>query len=104
MMFGLPGHTTEALRQVLANFPQVERAVLYGSRAKGNYKPGSDIDLTLYGPKLTQHMRADIADAMDELLLPYTVDLSLYDDLKNPELEAHIQRVGIVFYERSLTP
>lgn len=104
MMFGLPEHTTEALRQVLANFPQVERAVLYGSRAKGNYKPGSDIDLTLYGPKLTQHMRADIADAMDELLLPYTVDLSLYDDLKNSELEAHIQRVGIVFYERSLTP
>lgn len=104
MIFGLPEHTTEALRQVLANFPQVERAVLYGSRAKGNYKPGSDIDLTLYGPKLTQHMRADIADAMDELLLPYTVDLSLYDDLKNSELEAHIQRVGIVFYERSLTP
>ncbi|NQW79703.1 MAG: hypothetical protein HQ445_00845 [Polaromonas sp.] len=59
------------------------------------------MDLTLYGPKLTQHIRADIADAMDDLLLPYAVDLSLYSDLKNPDREAHIQRVGIVFYERS---
>lgn len=74
--------------------------MLYGSRAKGNYKPGSDIDLTLFGAGLTSGLCATIADALDELLLPYTIDLSVFAELKHPELEAHIQRVGVVFFDR----
>ena len=74
--------------------------MLYGSRAKGNYKPGSDIDLTLYGPDVTPALCATIAEALDDLLLPYSIDLSVFAELKHPELEAHIQRVGLVFYER----
>lgn len=69
-------------------------------RAKGNFKPGSDIDLTLHGPDLTQKLCNSIAEALDDLLLPYSIDLSVFANLQHPELEAHIQRVGVVFFER----
>lgn len=101
MKYGLSARTIEQICVVLAQYPAVERAVLYGSRAKGNYKPGSDIDLTLYGTGLAPSLCATIADALDDLLLPYTIDLSVFAELMHPELEAHIQRVGLVFFERT---
>jgi uncharacterized protein len=100
MKYGLPENTAEQICQVFDRFPEVEKALLYGSRAKGNHRPGSDIDLTLLGSALTRQLCGSIAEALDELLLPYTIDLSLFAELKHPELEAHIQRVGQVFYER----
>lgn len=100
MKYGLPERTVNQICAVLAQYPQVERAVLYGSRAKGNFKPGSDIDLTLHGPDLTQKLCNNIAEALDDLLLPYSIDLSVFANLQHPELEAHIQRVGVVFFER----
>jgi predicted nucleotidyltransferase len=103
MKYGLRQHTVDQICAVLAQYSQVERAVLYGSRAKGNYKPGSDIDLTLFGTGLTPRLCASIAEALDDLLLPYTIDLSLFAQLQHPELEAHIQRVGQVFYAREHT-
>lgn len=51
------------------------------------------------GPALTQRLLGDVAEALDDLLLPYTIDLSVFADLKHPDLEAHIARVGVVFYE-----
>ena len=103
MKYGLRQHTVDQICAVLAQYSQVERAVLYGSRAKGNYKPGSDIDLTLFGTGLIPRLCASIAEALDDLLLPYTIDLSLFEKLQHPELEAHIQRVGRVFYAREHT-
>lgn len=78
--------------------PEVERAILYGSRAKGNYRAGSDIDLCLIGEKLTLTQRLKIENELDGLLLPYKIDLSLFRALDNPELVDHIRRVGAVFY------
>ena len=102
MKCGLTETTIEKIRGVFARFPEVERVVLYGSRAKGNFKPGSDIDLTLYGGALTPDLRSTIAATLDDLLLPYTVDLSIFDELNHTELQEHIERVGVgvVFYER----
>lgn len=100
MKYGLPDQTVEKICSVFVRFPEVERAVLYGSRAKGNYKPGSDIDLTLFGANLTLSLCATIADALDDLLLPYSIDLSVFAELKHPELQAHIERVGVVLYQR----
>jgi predicted nucleotidyltransferase len=59
MEFGLPDSTCTTVRQILASYPQIEKAVLYGSRAKGNYKAGSDIDLTLFGAAL-DHQSSDV--------------------------------------------
>jgi predicted nucleotidyltransferase len=92
----------EKLCGVFAKYPQVSKAVLYGSRAKGNYKNGSDIDLTLHGgADLTQNVLFKILDEIDDLLLPYTIDLSIYRTLSDPDFIDHIKRIGVTFYDKS---
>ena len=101
MKHGLTKTTVEKICAVFARFPEIDKAVLYGSRAKGNFKTGSDIDLTLYGGPLTPDLCATIASALDDLLLPYTIDLSVFNELNNAKLREHIERVGMLFYERA---
>lgn len=98
--FGLSDSTLATVRAILAACPAVEKAVLYGSRAKGNHKPGSDIDLTLIGHDLTQGMLAQLDAQLDDSALPYQVDLSIRDEIDNPSLLEHINRVGKVIYQR----
>lgn len=101
MKFGLKETTIQKICGVFAKYPQVEKAVIYGSRAKGNYKNGSDIDLTLYGGKdLTQNILSKMLWEIDDLLLPYTIDLSIFHNLSDPDFIEHIQRVGMVFYQK----
>ncbi|EIC21309.1 nucleotidyltransferase domain-containing protein [Thiorhodovibrio frisius] len=99
--FGLPLTTTRAIRHILTEVPAVEKAVIYGSRAKGNHRPGSDIDLTLFGQGLNLDMLSKIAAQLDESPIPYQVDLSLFDQIDHAGLRAHIERVGKLFYQRS---
>lgn len=102
--FGLPPAALEKIRAVLAGHPAVEKAILYGSRAKGNYKPGSDIDLTLMGESLVYRDLLNIVGELDDLLLPYMIDLSILDMIEHAGLLDHIRRVGIVLYEKSAMP
>jgi len=99
MKFGLKPNTIQQIHSVFIQYPQVETAMLYGSRVKGNYKTGSDIDLTLTGHDLELALLYKIATAIDDLLLPYTFDLSIYKHISNPDLLAHIERVGRIFYQ-----
>ena len=92
--FGLPADAIAALRRVLSQYPQIKRALVYGSRAKGNYSSGSDIDLTLEGPELTFSSLIRIETALDDLMLPWKIDLSLLSQIDNPDLLDHIVRVG----------
>lgn len=96
--FGLSPDCIEKLNKVFKNYPTIEKVVLYGSRAKGNYKPGSDIDLTLFTAELNLSFLFKIENEIDDLLLPYKVDLSLYSLIDNEQLKDHILRVGRVFY------
>ncbi|MDH4455189.1 MAG: nucleotidyltransferase domain-containing protein [Verrucomicrobiota bacterium] len=98
--FGLPEKTMEKISGVLAGHPEVEKAILYGSRAKGNYKNGSDIDLTLVGSGLGYRDLLTIMGELDDLLLPYTIDLSILSMIDHEGLREHIQRVGQEFYRR----
>jgi predicted nucleotidyltransferase len=100
MRFGLGEQTIDKIRGVFAAHPSIEKAVLYGSRAKGNYKPGSDIDLTLHGGLLTSRELGEIAEELDDLLLPYQIDLSLFSQIGHEGLKAHMERVGVIFYSR----
>ena len=104
MNHGLTTTTVERLRSVLAHYPEVEKAVLYGSRAKGTYRPGSDIDLTLCGSELNHTLLTRIGNELDDLLLPYQIDLSLLSSLSHPGLLDHIRRVGVALYEKSAVP
>lgn len=97
--FGLPAAAITALRHVLSQYPQIERALVYGSRAKGNYRSGSDIDLTLDGPTLTFTDLMRIETALDDLMLPWKIDLSLLSQIDNPDLLDHIARVGKVLWQ-----
>ena len=102
LRFGLKETVIHKIRSILAGYPQVEKAILYGSRAKGNYKNGSDIDLTLRGgPDLTLKVLYRIMDELDDLLLPCIIDLSIFNTIHDPDVIEHIQRVGIPFYEKS---
>jgi predicted nucleotidyltransferase len=99
MDIGLPSNAIEKILAEFRKFPQIEKAILYGSRAMGTSKPGSDIDLTLVGQALNQEIVWKVSQALDDTLLPFVFDLSLFETLDNPDLKAHIARVGIVFYQ-----
>lgn len=96
--YGLSQHDIEAIQGVFKQYPAIQKAILYGSRAKGNYRYNSDIDLTLIGEQLTYSDLVQIDTDLDDLLLPYTIDLSIYHQIDNPNLIEHIERVGLVFY------
>ena len=99
---GLPEPVIQKIRAVFGHYPQVEKAVLYGSRAEGIYKNGSDIDLTLHGGEdLTLNVLCKIANDLDDLYLPYTIDLSIFHDISDSDLIGNIQRVGVTIYERN---
>lgn len=105
MKYGLKDAAIQKICEVLAKYPAIEKAVLYGSRAKGNYKNGSDIDLTLHGGvDLTFRVLANVMNDLDDLLLPYTIDLSIFKNIQEDEVVDHIRRVGVVFYEKALVP
>ena len=98
---GLSEPVIKKICAIFKRYPQVENAVLYGSRAKGAHKTGSDIDLTLHGgPNLTLNVLLRIADDLDDLFLPYTFDLSVFRDINDPDVIEHTRRVGVTMYEK----
>jgi len=100
----LSPQTVEQITTVMTRFPAVEGAVLFGSRAKGTNKPGSDIDLALTGGTLDWRIVGRIYDALDDLLLPYSFSLIHLDIATDPAVAAHIARVGIPIYSQEPTP
>ena len=97
---GLSEATINKLIRVIEEHRFIERVVVYGSRAKGNYHPGSDIDLAVFSPTMSYLEQMKLADSIDDLLLPYTVDILHFEKLTNVELIDHIIRVGLVLYSR----
>jgi len=97
---GLSPATLDKLNSVFKQHSAIDSVLVYGSRAKGNYRPGSDIDLTIKGNPLQFAELMQIEDQIDDLFLPYTVDLSQYAQLTNTDLIAHIDRVGMVIYDK----
>jgi predicted nucleotidyltransferase len=100
MQYGLKKQEVECIQKIFSSFPEVEKAILYGSRAKGTYKPTSDIDISLIGGKLTLGVLNQISWQLDDLLLPYTFDLSNFHQINNHALIEHIERIGKVIYEK----
>ena len=98
-IYGLKADTVAKIVGVFAQYPHINQVIIYGSRAKGNYRNGSDIDLTIVGDSVTHAQLLSIENALDDLLMPYKIDLSLLRQIDNPDLIEHIKRVGIVFYE-----
>ena len=90
----------ELLCSLFARQREIERVILYGSRARGTHKPFSDVDITLLGVGLTRsHLSRLMAD-IDESSLPYFFDISLFAKLTNPDLIEQIEQTGVVLYQR----
>jgi predicted nucleotidyltransferase len=104
LAIGLPGAALTAIRQVLVSHPEVEAAILYGSRALARHRPASDIDLTLIGSTISAASLARIDADLDDLLLPWMIDLSCLASIHHPALLAHIERAGLELYRRRDAP
>ena len=100
MRFGLSDFTIDTLTEIFQTFPEIEKVVLYGSRAKGNFREGSDIDITLFGDNLEDRTASNLLGKLDDSVLPYLFDVSIFDNLTNENLKDHIKRVGKVLYQR----
>jgi predicted nucleotidyltransferase len=101
----IPGIPEPAQKQLFSVFlaePNIEAVWLFGSRAMGRHQSGSDIDLCLEGPEITHLQRLRLMAAIDDLLLPWQVDLVLRHEM-SPELEAHLQRVGQCLWQHLKT-
>ena len=97
--FGLAREHLAAIRRVLAGFPEISKALLYGSRAMGTFRDNSDIDITLFTQGTERsNLLFEVMGALDELELIYGFDISLYNDIDNTNLTDHIQRVGVELY------
>lgn len=96
---GLPAHAVARMRTVFSAHPSIEQVLLFGSRAKGNYKRGSDIDLAVFGPCIGSEL-GTIAWELDDLLLPWEIDLLQFDSITNQDLREHITHIGQVFYSK----
>lgn len=87
---------------VLIQFPEVEYASVFGSRAKGNFKNGSDVDIALKGKQLSFMIVARINSILnEETSMPYRFDVLNYETITNNELKEHIDRVGLVIYNKN---
>ena len=97
-MFGLYDKSHKEIVEIIGNCLSIKEVVIYGSRAKGNYKEGSDIDLTILGEPTPEDVNKLWQD-LDDSFIPYKFDISVYNNLKSDSLKEHIKRVGKTFYK-----
>lgn len=99
-MYGISDKNLQELRTILSSIPHIDEAIIYGSRARGDYKRGSDIDLSIKGRELTFHDLSLLDDKLYYSYIPYFFDTNSYEQLSNPNLIANINRDGKVVYKR----
>lgn len=98
--FGLKSIDIISVSKTLSNFAEIEKAVIFGSRAIGNYKTYSDIDIALFGAGIDLTLQNKIENQLDDLLLPYKFDVCVFEKINNKDLVDHIERVGKEIYSR----
>jgi predicted nucleotidyltransferase len=101
MKFGLKEEDIAYIVAALSKFDEIKKAAVFGSRAKGNYKPGSDVDIAVFGEDISFSTIAHLHFMLEEdSLMPYFFDIVDYTHLAHQELKDHIERVGITIFER----
>ncbi len=98
---GLLPRDLEQIESALRNFTEIETAVIFGSRALGNFKPGSDIDLLITGQHAGQEIATRLSVVLnEESALPYRLDIIAFQTIRNPKLIEHITCQGILIYQK----
>jgi predicted nucleotidyltransferase len=102
--FGLKPGDLDKIISVVQREQKIEKALLFGTRVKGSYKRGSDVDIVLQGCEVTDSIAAHIGSLLnEETLMPYKFDVLNYNSIVSSDLLDHIKRVGIVFYSKAPT-
>ncbi len=97
--FGFIKNDLEKIKEIFSLQPEIEEAFIFGSRAKGNYKNGSDVDIALKGSKLNFHIISKTSNLLnEETMMPYHFDILNYNTIDNKELIKHIDRAGIKIF------
>ena len=99
-MFGLSNEVIKDISDVLKKHPNIDKVLIFGSRAKGTYSEGSDIDLAAVGENITFNQLMDINIQIEDLGLLYKVDVVDYNKNVGTPIGEHIDRVGLLFYEK----
>lgn len=100
-MFGLLDRDIEYIQKALNSFEEIEKAIVFGSRAMGNYKKGSDVDVAVLGEKITNKTLFRLDDYLNEVYpLPYFFDIINYNVISNEKLKEHIDNEGKIIYEK----
>lgn len=98
---GLSKDIFDKMNAVFRNYKEIESVLLYGSRAMGNFKPASDIDISIVGEGIDLTLQNEIEFALDDLMLPYKFDISIYNDITSRDFTEHIDRVGIEIFNKN---
>ena len=100
-MHGLLDRDLKFILEAISKYPEIEEVIIFGSRAMGNYKKGSDIDLALKGEKVTRKVVRRLSDDLEEEYpLPYFFDIVSYNDISDEEFKHHIDNVGNSIWEK----
>ncbi len=101
MSYGLQQRDIDNIIQAVEELPEIEEVILFGSRAKGNFKKASDIDLAVKGKAVTEITVKRLSNRLnEELPLPYFIDVVHSEPISNPDLVDHIDRIGKVIYRK----
>ncbi|OMQ13219.1 nucleotidyltransferase domain-containing protein [[Flexibacter] sp. ATCC 35103] len=100
MSFGLSSIYINKINSVFDQYSNIDEVIIFGSRAKGNYRDNSDIDLVIKGQALNLSILQEIENKLEELYIPNFIDLIIFDKIDNPELIDHINRIGKQFYRK----
>ena len=98
--YGLEKSDIQDIVDVLKENSKVQQIILFGSRAKNTYSNGSDIDIALKGEVLNTNDIINLSVELDELDLPYKIDLVIYERIQEKALKEHIDSVGILLFKR----
>lgn len=101
MKIRLKEETIHFILSVFKQFPEIEEVIIYGSRANGNYRAGSDIDFTLKGDLPNETIRSNIYQQLENLNTLYLFDVSVYKEIESESLLIYINRIGTVFYTKA---
>lgn len=100
IMYGLSDTVITDICNVFRCFPNIDKVLIFGSRAKGTYSEGSDIDLAVVGENISFNQLMDINIQIEDLGLLYKVDVVDYNKNAGTPIGEHIDRVGLLFYEK----
>ena len=99
--FGITPKSYQLILDTFPNYPEIDEVIIFGSRAKGTYRNGSDIDLAIKGALCNERTAMNLSGILNEALpIPYHIDVICYNNLTNEALIEHINRIGVLFYEK----